>query len=190
MALDCDKQHGLARPNNEYWVYRVIRLYDKLFRVRCQGKDDHYRILVDDVEFVISIDDYFDPLLISFTCDDMSFSAQVRWDGFRYQIFHFGVYSTITVLREDIDTLYQTMPALRQIDHSDTLLSPMPGLIVSISVHPGQKVQPGDDLVVIEAMKMENALKVDKTALISKVHVEVGETVEQDQPIIDFEHES
>ena len=63
----------------------------------------------------------------------------------------------------------------------------MPGLLVSLSAMPGQKVRAGDELAVVEAMKMENSLKAERDAIISKVHAIEGQVLEQDDPIIEFE---
>ena len=57
--------------------------------------------------------------------------------------------------------LLQLMPYKAPPDLSKFLLSPMPGLLVDVAVQPGQKVQAGEKLAVIEAMKMENVLLAD-----------------------------
>ena len=127
---------------------------------------------------------------VAFTIDGNPFDAQVRSDGFRYRISHAGVESVVTVLRSEVDALYQLMPAKELPDHSHYLLAPMPGLLVSLSAKPGQKVRAGDELAVVEAMKMENSLKAERDAIISKVHAMEGQVLEQDEPIIEFEQKT
>ena len=105
----------------------------------------------------------------------------VRWDGFRYRIFHSGVETVITVLRSEVDALYQLMLTKELPDRSQYLFAPMPGLLVSLSAKPGQKVRVGDELAVVEAMKMENSIKAQRDAIISNVHVMEGQALEQDQ---------
>jgi biotin carboxyl carrier protein len=58
------------------------------------------------------------------------------------------------------------------------LISPMPGKIVKLLVHPGDAVQEGQTLLVMEAMKMQNELKTSTTGTVSIVHVQEGATVE------------
>ncbi len=70
---------------------------------------------------------------------------------------------------------------------SGFLLSPMPGLLVSVAVTPGQAVKAGEVLAVIEAMKMENTLRAERDSVIREVMAEPGNTLEVDQPIISFE---
>jgi propionyl-CoA carboxylase alpha chain len=75
----------------------------------------------------------------------------------------------------------------KKIDHAKSVLSPMPGSIVSISVEPGQSVSEGQELFVIEAMKMQNIIKCQVEGKIKKVHVKPGVSVSVDQLLIEFE---
>jgi propionyl-CoA carboxylase alpha chain len=68
------------------------------------------------------------------------------------------------------------------------LLSPMPGLLVSLQVEEGQEVKAGEQVAVIEAMKMENTLRAERDSVVQKIHVQPGNTVERDQAIVEFEH--
>jgi len=65
-----------------------------------------------------------------------------------------------------------------------TIKSPMPGMIVSISVVAGQVVQVGEALIVLESMKMENQLKAPRNGTIGHLHVVAGERVEQNKPLL------
>ena len=65
--------------------------------------------------------------------------------------------------------------------------APMPGLVVKVEVEEGSDVVPGQGLVIVEAMKMENELKAEAEGRVSKVHVEPGQAVEQGQMLVEFE---
>jgi propionyl-CoA carboxylase alpha chain len=67
------------------------------------------------------------------------------------------------------------------------LLSPMPGLLVRMAVSEGEVVKAGQELAVVEAMKMENSLRAESDVVISKVLVEQGDSLTVDQVIIEFE---
>ena len=67
------------------------------------------------------------------------------------------------------------------------LKAPMPGLVLSVLVEPGQEVQEGDGLVVLEAMKMENELRAHGPATIAAVHVAPGAAVGKNDLLISFE---
>jgi biotin carboxyl carrier protein len=69
------------------------------------------------------------------------------------------------------------------------LKAPMPGLVVRVQIQPGQPVQSGTPLVVLEAMKMENELKAASPATVKAVRVSPGEPVEKGQVLVEFEAE-
>jgi pyruvate carboxylase subunit B len=64
------------------------------------------------------------------------------------------------------------------------LKAPMPGLVVRVQVEPGQQVQAGAPLVVLEAMKMENQLKAPAAGMIAEVRVVAGAAVEKGQVLV------
>ncbi|MGB1037185.1 MAG: biotin/lipoyl-containing protein [Bacteroidia bacterium] len=65
--------------------------------------------------------------------------------------------------------------------------APMPGLVLDILVQEGQEVQEGDDLLVLEAMKMENAIKSPQSGVIESISVANQDKVEKNQILISFE---
>lgn len=64
------------------------------------------------------------------------------------------------------------------------LKAPMPGLVVSIPVKEGEKVQKGQTLVILESMKMQNELKSPRAGTVGRIRVKEGETVEQRQALL------
>lgn len=72
-------------------------------------------------------------------------------------------------------------------DFSAFLVSPMPGTLVSCAVQEGDTVIGGQELAVVEAMKMQNALYAEKDGVVKKIFCSAGEHLSVDQPIIEFE---
>jgi propionyl-CoA carboxylase alpha chain len=72
-------------------------------------------------------------------------------------------------------------------DLSRFLLSPMPGLLVALHVAAGDKVEAGQPLATVEAMKMENILRAQRSGAVSKVGAKVGETLAADAVILELE---
>ncbi|SEM79859.1 propionyl-CoA carboxylase alpha chain [Sphingomonas gellani] len=72
-------------------------------------------------------------------------------------------------------------------DLSRFLIAPMPGLLVRLDVQPGDTVQPGQPLAVVEAMKMENILRAEKAATVKSVEVAAGASLAVDQVILELE---
>tara|TARA_B110000116_G_scaffold261028_1_gene264751 strand:+ start:1855 stop:2355 length:501 start_codon:yes stop_codon:yes gene_type:complete len=67
------------------------------------------------------------------------------------------------------------------------LKAPMPGKVLDVLVTLGQEVVKGDGLVILEAMKMENVLKADDVGVVKSVNVSIGEAVEKNNVLIEFE---
>lgn len=64
--------------------------------------------------------------------------------------------------------------------------APLPGVVKSIAVQPGQQLSVGDEILVIEAMKMDNAIRATREGVISAVHVSEGNRVAHGQLLIDY----
>jgi len=65
--------------------------------------------------------------------------------------------------------------------------APMPGLIIDIVVEPGQSIEKGDQLLILEAMKMENVLKSEGEGIVKEILFEKGSSVDKGQVIIEME---
>ena len=79
------------------------------------------------------------------------------------------------------------MAPVVKIDTTRSILSPMPGAVVSVSVSPGDTVVDGQELCIIEAMKMQNILKSEREGVIKSVNVKAGDSVAVDELLIEFE---
>ncbi|WP_138856505.1 acetyl-CoA carboxylase biotin carboxylase subunit [Inhella inkyongensis] len=125
------------------------------------------------------------------TVNGQAFTAQVERgtakNPLAYRLQHLGRQVEITVLRGRHAELQALMPYKAPPDTSAFLLSPMPGLLVQLAAAVGQKVQAGERLAVIEAMKMENILFAAQDVTIAEVLAKPGESLSVDQPILRFE---
>ncbi|WP_424927616.1 acetyl-CoA carboxylase biotin carboxylase subunit [Amaricoccus tamworthensis] len=83
--------------------------------------------------------------------------------------------------------LASLMPEKLAPDTSKMLLCPMPGLIVQINVEEGEEVFDGQALCTVEAMKMENVLRAEKSGVVSKILVKPGDSLAVDEVILEFE---
>jgi propionyl-CoA carboxylase alpha chain len=79
------------------------------------------------------------------------------------------------------------MPERKPPDMSKYLLSPMPGLLQSLAVEPGERVDSGDELAIVQAMKMENILRAARAGKVMKLHAKAGDTLSVGQIILEFE---
>ena len=91
------------------------------------------------------------------------------------------------VLLPHVADLMPHMPVKAPPDMSRFLLCPMPGQVVRIDVAEGDIVEDGQTLAIVEAMKMENVLKAEKRARVSKVHAVAGRRAGGGWVILEFE---
>ena len=92
----------------------------------------------------------------------------------------------LTLSSSQIEKLFAYMPAIKVEDLSKKLISPMPGLVKSISIKKGQPIKQGQELIVIEAMKMENILKSEKDCIVDDVLIKEGSSVSTEEVLITF----
>ena len=124
------------------------------------------------------------------SCNGQGFTAQVERGAGKnplaLRIAHNGTQIEALVLSPLGARLHALMPYKAPPDLSKFLLSPMPGLLVDVVVQEGQKVQAGEKLAVIEAMKMENVLLATQDGVVGKLVAGKGESLTVDQVILEF----
>ena len=113
--------------------------------------------------------------------------VQVERKDSAFKLFHRGAEVTALVLTPKAAELNKHMLEKVAPDMSKFLLSPMPGLLVSLAVAEGQEVKEGEELAVVEAMKMENSLRAVQDGVVKSIKAEVGQSLVVDQVIVEFE---
>jgi propionyl-CoA carboxylase alpha chain len=114
-------------------------------------------------------------------------SVKMRMLDEGYILTYGGADVTVKVRTPRIAELAEYMPKPKNGDKKDKLKAPIAGLIVSIRVREGQQVKAGQELVVLEAMKMENVIYADHEVTVKKIHVGEKESVAVDQVLMEFE---
>jgi propionyl-CoA carboxylase alpha chain len=104
-----------------------------------------------------------------------------------YHLRHRGYSAVALVCSARSAELHTLLPEKQKADTSKQVLSPMPGLVVSIAVETGQAVKGGEILLVVEAMKMENVIRAEKDGVIKSIGVQPGASVAADELMIEFE---
>ena len=110
-----------------------------------------------------------------------------RLSAAEFRLVHSGVVRRVQVLSPRAAELLALMPDKKPPDTSRLLLSPMPGLLSSIAVEPGQEVKAGEALVTVEAMKMENVLRAERDGRIAAIRAKPGDSLAVDEVILEFE---
>ncbi|CAH0482760.1 unnamed protein product [Peronospora belbahrii] len=106
-------------------------------------------------------------------------------EGFRLQ-FHGAVHDV--VVRNELEAAYSKhMKPKPKADTSNLLLCPMPGMLVSVAVEVGQQVELGQELAVVEAMKMQNVLRSEKRGIIKSIARAAGDSLKVDEVILEYD---
>src|SRR5580658_9652688 len=120
------------------------------------------------------------------TIDGEPAVVQVRYIPNGFLLAHRGVEVKAFVYTESESAAARLMPIKVAADTSKKLLCPMPGLVVSIAIAPGQEVKAGETLAVVEAMKMQNVLRAERDGTVKKIHATAGATLAVDALILEF----
>ncbi len=121
------------------------------------------------------------------TVNDKPVSVQVKPIVEGFELHYGGAEKKVKVRTPRVAELAIHMPDNDDDDNRDQLKSPITGLVTSVNVEQGETVYAGQELLVIEAMKMENIFRADQDAKIKALHVKGGESVRADQVMIEFE---
>jgi biotin carboxyl carrier protein len=131
-------------------------------------KEDTFHLLQDNRSFAIN-------LLHKNTADK---TLTVEVNGNKYEVR----------IEDEYDQLVKKMGlSVGGAQVMKNIKAPMPGLILDILIKPGQSVEKGDQLLILEAMKMENVLKAEGDGVIKSIEVQKGNAVEKGQILIEME---
>ncbi|XP_027214315.2 propionyl-CoA carboxylase alpha chain, mitochondrial [Penaeus vannamei] len=159
--------------------------------VPCEIKveDGAFKVTVEDR--VVAVDSAFDLAspLIEANIDGEQETIQLikLGSGGEIRIRYKGTAFQTTVVTDTAHRYLSYMPEKPKVDQSKVVLSPMPGLVKSIACAPGDMVGEGQEVCVIEAMKMQNSLVAAATGKVKAIHVKEGETVEEEQVLVELE---
>ena len=125
--------------------------------------------------------------LLTVSVDGRLRTVQVRRVGRNWELQTRGASHRVQVLAPHIAELAKHMIEKEPPDLSRLLLAPMPGLLTKLDVAVGDKVEPGQPVAVMEAMKMENILRAPKAATVKATPAKAGDSLAVDQVIVEFE---
>jgi propionyl-CoA carboxylase alpha chain len=118
--------------------------------------------------------------------DGRAFSLEVRPAAEGFVIRHRAARATVLVLTPLSAELHERLPKKAAADTSKLIVSPMPGLVVSLDVEVGREVKAGEAVAVVEAMKMQNLIKAERDGVVKSVGVKPGDSVSADEVLVEF----
>ncbi|SDE61532.1 acetyl-CoA carboxylase biotin carboxylase subunit [Rhodospira trueperi] len=182
-ALISGQMPGHEKGVRDEWV---VRLGDTNHPVTVSVLDDGFRVIVDEEPVVVRTDWRLGQPLFKAEINGHPESVQIDKAGVGYRLFHAGSTDRAVVMTAEAAHYAALMPKKQPPDLSKYLLSPMPGLLVSVAVEEGQEIKSGETLAVVEAMKMENILRAERDGTVAKVHAAPGDSLSVDQIILEF----
>ena len=189
LAMEAIKIKRKSKLTKGHYVVTIAKHYfelkyeiisndiNNLFKIKVEHNSKLYEVTVSW--------NIGDPIL-QITLDAETFLMQVSKSLSKYNICHAGFDVQSKVTECEIFNLSKLIPKKVKNTLSKTLISPMPGQVVKVCVSENQKVNLGEDLIIIDAMKMENILKADKDIIVKKINVKAGDIVSVDQELITF----
>lgn len=102
-------------------------------------------------------------------------------------LIYFGSEYPLKVMTPAEKKLMDLMPPPVTLDSSKFIISPMPGAVFSIKVKEGDVVGSGEEICVVEAMKMQNILRAPSGGKVKKILVKAGDTVSAEEILVEFE---
>ena len=175
---------GHQREVPAEWVVVTDGEYHAIHVVPMEGGHD---VTYDGKTYAVRSDWEFGELLFNGLINGEEIHVQVGRKEQVYTLSRGGSQSNLLVLSPRAAEFHKLMPVKVAPDTSGHVTAPMPGLLVSIAVAEGDEVKAGDELAVLEAMKMENALRAERNGVVAKLHFKVGDSVEVDEVIMELE---
>jgi propionyl-CoA carboxylase alpha chain len=146
-----------------------------------------YNVSIGDADYEVLTDWTPGQPLVRATVNGKAVTFQQDKQGAGVKLFRRGAEINVIVCTPRAAELKRHMLEKVPPDLSKFLLSPMPGLLVKLAAQEGEEIKAGEELAVVEAMKMENSLRATDDVVIKKVLAGEGDSLVVDQPILEFE---
>uniref|UniRef100_A0A8D1EMX8 Propionyl-CoA carboxylase alpha chain, mitochondrial n=1 Tax=Sus scrofa TaxID=9823 RepID=A0A8D1EMX8_PIG len=178
----------IIKPQVANWELS-IRLHDEVHTVTASNSGPTFSVEVDGSKLnVTSTWNLASPLLsVSIDGTQRTIQCLSRDAGGNMSIQFLGTVYKVHILTKLAAELNKFMLEKAAEDTSSILHSPMPGLVVAVSVKPGDLVAEGQEICVIEAMKMQNSMTAGKTGKVKSVHCKAGDTVGEGDLLVELE---
>jgi len=159
----------------------IATIDDRSFEIDINEQGE---IIADGQRLSVDFQSVADQPVYSMLLNGESFEASVSTREMTVEVLLQGRLFLVNVEDERQRRLRETTHMELEQEGEFTLAAPMPGLVVAIPVEVGQSVEKGDDLIILESMKMQNELKAPREGKVSGVRVSPGDSVDQNQVLL------
>ena len=164
----------------------VVELPGEQVPVHIEGDAGHFDLRIDGEDHAVLCDWRVGEPAIELMLAGDIFTINIARTGSFLSLTTRGARHKCRVLTPRAAALARHMIPKVAPDMSRYLLCPMPGLVVSVAVNEGDKVEAGQPLATVEAMKMENILRAEKAGTVAKVLAKAGDSLAVDAVILEF----
>lgn len=147
-------------------------------------------IMVDDQEYQVDFHQLSEGGILSLLLDNHSLEAIVEERDQSWEVLIQGELYTVKVQDERAYRLAKARGIASEVTGEANVKSPMPGLIIDVPVTEGQKIEKGQQVIILESMKMENELRAPRDGTIKRIWVTKGATVEKNEVLVTIGDES
>ena len=160
----------------------VAAVGDQAFKISVSRAEE---IIVNEQVHAASMESAGGPSLYSLIVDNSSYEVHVEERNGSYRVLLLGELYTVEVEDERTRRVARARARRRPSEDEEIAVrSPIPGLIFDVPVEEGQRVQAGDVLAIVEAMKMENELRAPREGVVQRTHVARGDSVHKGQVLV------
>lgn len=174
---------GMERQIGNRWV---ITIEDDHFPVYVRGRENGYDVKYETEYMIIRSTWLLGSRLFQGQLNGKNISVQLEHYAGGFYLTHAGSRVKVSVCSPRVAELRKFMPKKSPEMILTHLEAPISGLVVDVKVKEGEKVKKGQDLLILEAMKMENIIYAEKDAVITKLHISKGENVNYGQVMLEF----
>ena len=175
---------GHEHVANRDWV---VVVGDQQSTVSVELTESGYLVSLGNLDYQVETNWSLGEPLFKADVNGKDISVQVERSAKGYRLLYRGAEINAQILSPKAAVLSAHMVYKAPADMSKFLLSPMPGLLVKMAVKEGQEVKEGEELAVVEAMKMENSLRAVQDGIVGKISAVEGGSLMVDEIILEFE---
>jgi propionyl-CoA carboxylase alpha chain len=173
-----------ARPQRKDWVAIVSRKPTPLDIVWQMGEAEIS--FADGKKHVLSTQWKPGMSMMELIFDNMPYALTIATAEEGFILRRLGVEAHIKVCTPLQAELHARLPEKQKPDTSKLIMSPMPGLVVSVAVTVGQEVKSGEAVCIVEAMKMQNIIRAEADGVVKAINAAAGASVAADEVLVEF----
>ncbi|SYZ74183.1 putative Acetyl/propionyl-CoA carboxylase, alpha subunit [Candidatus Zixiibacteriota bacterium] len=172
----------MSNPEERY----IVTVDDKEFDLTLSKQESIFVVNSNGVEYRVEAEKLTDRKFL-FKINETTSEVDINRNGDHLDLFLEGKDVNVTVEPYNLADLKKRAGLALGIVKEKIIRAPMPGLILSLAVRPGDTVRKGETLLIIEAMKMENIIRASADGRVKEIFVGPGRAVDKNEKLLEFE---